>query len=68
MPPMDPCDPSRNAPTDEWERAAAGIELTLRPYQKAALAFMCREEAAQGGVARHFWVQVPCADKGERGG
>ena len=45
-----------------------GVLLSLRPYQRSALVFMCREEVAAGGVARHFWARVPCVDDGAQGG
>lgn len=31
--------------------------LQLRPYQRRSLAHMLHEERAQGGSARHLWVQ-----------
>jgi hypothetical protein len=52
---------------DEAERVDDGLMLQLRPYQRSALAFMCREEAAEGGVSRHFYARIPCGDSGGRG-
>ncbi|KIZ07225.1 hypothetical protein MNEG_0720 [Monoraphidium neglectum] len=49
---------------DEAERVEADLQLELRPYQRSALAFMCRQESAANGVARHFWAQIPCEAEG----
>ncbi|KAI7841185.1 hypothetical protein COHA_005151 [Chlorella ohadii] len=58
-------DIDRGEPPRFKQRCDQALKLTLRPYQRRALAHMLQEEQAEGGSARHLWLKYNLPEQPE---